>query len=523
MNIKFNFSKIRKIIGILNPRLPIGGLEISDLSLKFVSSDENKISSHSIELAPGVLENGKVKDGTSFKEALLALHSQIAPKAKKEVYAILNIPDINVYSQVFGLPPAAENNMEEAVRLNLQMISPSDFSSVYSDWQRVGDSNFDGRQIEILGAFVQRQIIDDFAKALKEAKFVVVATEFYSLAISRIVSAMGEISNFCLLMRLDSSGIGFSAIRKGSLYFQRFVPWPMQEEKQITFEILRDMIIREVQKVINFSSKQWPDKIEKIFLISSSLEDKITQIISENFSLAVQRLSLPAEIKDPRGLWSFNGEGLDAMDSNFLGAFGSSLRGLISRSKDIIISLASTGTEEEFRQNQIIYFSEIWRNIILTSFIFIAVVFLGLDVFMANMGVSLKSRLANFTNLPETEEVSNLQEEAAKFNAKVSVALQAKKESLRWSRFLEEIKSAAGEGIFIDRIFVQSPLEGTVLFNGRASNESAIVNFKESLEKNQYFKSINLPLASISSLSGGMLGFSVDFKTDSSLIAPVIE
>jgi hypothetical protein len=202
---------------------------------------------------------------------------------------------------------------------------------------------------------------------------------------------------------------------------------------------------------------------------------------------------------------------------------GSSLRGLISRSKDIIISLASTGTEDEFRQNQIIYFSEIWRNIILTSFIFIAVVFFGLDVFMANMSASINGRIANFTNLPEAEEVGKLQEEASKFNAKVAVALQAKKESLRWSRFLEEIKNVAGDGIFIDRIFVQSPLEGTVLFNGRASNESAIVNFKEALEKNGYFKSINLPLASISSLSGGMLGFSVDFKTDNSLIAPIIE
>ena len=36
-----------------------------------------------------------------------------------------------------------------------------------------------------------------------------------------------------------------------------------QEEKQITFEVLKNLIITETQKVLNFSSKQWSDKIEK--------------------------------------------------------------------------------------------------------------------------------------------------------------------------------------------------------------------------------------------------------------------
>jgi Tfp pilus assembly protein PilN len=183
--------------------------------------------------------------------------------------------------------------------------------------------------------------------------------------------------------------------------------------------------------------------------------------------------------------------------------------------------LASTGTEEEFRQDQIIYFAQIWRNIILTSFAFIVGVFLLLDGFITSTANSLNERLANFTNLPETEEVSKLQEEASKFNSKVSLAIQAKQQSLRWSGFLEEIKNVVGGNITIDRIYIQSPSSGTVLFNGRASNESAIVNFKEALEKNGYFKDINLPLASIKPLAGGMLGFSVDFKADNSLINPL--
>ncbi len=512
-------SKIKKILSILSPKPSIGGLGINDSALKFVLAEDSKISKAAVDLPPGILEGGKVKDLNAFKSALSNLHSKIIPNTKKKIYIVLNVPDINVYTQVFNLPPAAENNIEEAVRLNLQMISPSDFSSVYSDWQRVDKAKADSRQIEVLGAFIQKQIINDLATALKETNFVVVAIEFYSLAISRVVSAMNETSNFCLLMRLDASGISFSIIRKGNLYFQRFISWPIQEEKQITFNILKDLIVREVQKVLNFSSKQWPDKIEKILFVSSSLEDKIAQIITENFPLAVQKLSLSSELKDPFGLWSFSSEELKSLDSNLLGAFSSSLRGLIGRSRDIIISLASTGTEEEFRQNQIIYFVKMWRNIIMTSFGFVAVVFIVMDIFMASMISSLNSRLTNLVNLPETGEINDLQTKAVEFNSKIAVAFQAKQESLKWSQFLEEIKNIAGNDIIINRIFVQSPT-GVILFNGEAANESLILSFKENLVKNDYFKEVDLPLSSVNSLGGGLLDFSVNFKIDDSLISP---
>jgi len=503
---------ISRVLNILNPQPAIGGLEISDSALKFVLIKENKSTFTSLNLAAGIIEEGKIKNKESFKAALLKLHSQITPRVKKKIYAILNIPDINIYAQAFDLPVVAVDNLEEAARLNLQMISPTDFSSVYSDWQMVGETNIDGGQIEILGAFVSNKIVDEFVQCLKETNFVVAAIEFSGLAISRLISGLKEPINSFLLLYLTSSGLNFSLIRNRNLYFNHFVPWPAGEERQISLATIKEIIIRETQKVLNFAGSHWPEtQTNTLLLAAPALEEKISQIITENFPLSVQKMTLASKLTAPDGQWSVVNNQLSSLTSDWFSALGSALRGLIPRSKDIIISLASTGTEEEFRQHQTINFIKIWRNIALTSLSFIFIAFIAVEGFLMKTTNSLNNQLANLANLPELGEVSKLQEEAKEFNERVELRLQVKNQIYNWSPFFEKIKSLAGNDVVIERIFIQSQ-EAPVLFNGRATNEKAIIDFKTKLEQDSQFKDINLPLAGITPVADGSLRFNITFK-----------
>jgi Tfp pilus assembly PilM family ATPase len=503
---------ISHILNILNPQPAIGGLEINNSALKFVLIKENKLTSTSLNLTAGVIEEGKIKNGENFKAALLKLHSQITPGVKKKIYVILNIPDINIYAQVFNLPVVAVDNLEEAAHLNLQMISPTDFSSVYSDWQKVGETNIDGGQIEILSAFVPNKIVDEFVQCLKETNFVVAAIEFSGLAISRLISGLKEPINSFLLLHLTSSGLNFSLIRNRNLYFNHFVLWPAGEERQISLAAIKEIIIREAQKVLNFASSHWPEtQINTLLLAAPALEEKISQIITENFSLSVQKVTLSSKLTAPDGRWSIINNQLTSLTSDWFSALGSSLRGLIPRSQDIIISLAGTGTEEEFRQHQIINFIKIWRNIALTSISFIFIAFMVVEGFLMKTTNSLNNQLANLANLPELGEVNKLQEEAEEFNEQVELGLQVKNQIYSWSPLFEKIKSLAGNDIIIERIFIQSQ-ETPILFNGRAADEKAIIDFKTKLEQDFQFKDINLPLAGIASAADGSLRFTITFK-----------
>jgi len=504
--------RFKRILTILNPQLPIGGLEISDSALKFVLIKENKLNFISLNLPIGTIEEGKIKNKENFKAALSKLRSQITFRTKKKIYIIVNIPDIDVYTQVFNLPLVAIDNLEEAAGLNLQMISPIDFSSVYADWQRVGETDIDGGQLEILGAFIPNKIVDEFIECLKETNFIVAAIEFSALALSRLFSGLANLPNSFLLLHLTASGLDFCLIKNRNLYFNHFVAWPTGEERQISLATIKEIIIRETQKILNFASSHWPDsQITNLLLAVPALEEKITQIITENFTLAVQKLTLPRELKDINGQWSIVNSQLSNLTSDWFSTLGSALRGLIPRSKDIIISLASTGTEEEFRQHQLINFVKIWRNIALTSFSFILIAFIVLEGFLIKTANSLNNQLFNLANLPEIDKINKLQEEAKNFNSRVDLALKAKEQVYNWSPFFEKIKNLAGSDTVIERIFVQSK-EMPILFNGQALDEAAIINFKAKLEKEDQFGEINLHLASITSAPEGKLKFSITFK-----------
>lgn len=502
----------KRFLTILNPQPAISGLEISDSALKFVLIKENKLTFTSLNLPMGTIEEGKIKNKENFKAALSKLHSQITSRTKKKIYAIINIPDIDVYTQVFNLPLVAIDNLDEAIGLNLQMISPIDFSSVYADWQRVGETDIDGGQLEILGTFVPNKTVDEFVQYLKETNFVVAAIEFSALAFSRLFSGLANLPNSFLLLHLTGSGLNFCLIKNRNLYFNHFVAWPAGEERQISLATIKETIIRETQKILNFASSHWPDsQITNLLLAVPALEEKITQIITENFTLSVQKLTLPRELKDVNGQWSIVNSQLSTLTSDWFSTLGSALRGLIPRSKDIIISLASTGTEEEFRQHQTINFIKIWRNIAFTSLSFILIAFIVLEGFLIKNTDSLNNQLANLANLPEIEKINKLQEEAKNFNSRVDLALKAKEQVYNWSPFFEKIKNLAGNDIVIERIFVQSK-EMPILFNGRALDESAIINFKDKLEKEDQFGEINMPLAGITSAPDGKLRFTITFK-----------
>lgn len=502
---------IKRILNILNPKPRIGGLEINSSDLRFIFIKDNNFISASIKLPVGIIEEGQIKDKDNLKIVLLKLHSQISSKTKEKIYTVLSIPDNNIYIQIFSLPAMNISNFEEAVKLNLQMVSPVNFSEVYADWQKVGETENNDGQIEILGAFVKRQIVDEYIQCLKETNFIVAGIEFPGLAISRLISGLKNINDPNILLRLDSAGLNFSIIKNYNLYFNHFVSWPTGK-RQISLTVFQDLIIQETQRILNFSSKYLPRaKFNNILLIASALEDKVSQIITGNFPLSVIKLNLEPKMTNPNNQWSITNNQLPTISSNWFCALGSALRGLIPRAEDTIISLSVIGTEEEFRQEQIINFIRNWRNIILASLSFVLIIFIIVYVFLIKTADSLNKRLINFASEHNQQAFISLREEANNFNNRINLALQAKNQVFDWSPFLKKIENLTSNEIIIDRIFIQS-LDAPILLNGRTIDKKTIIDFKKKIESDPEFKEVDLPLSNIASAPDNSFKFSISFK-----------
>jgi Tfp pilus assembly protein PilN len=275
---------------------------------------------------------------------------------------------------------------------------------------------------------------------------------------------------------------------------------------------IKEIIVGETQKILNCASSHWPEiQINSLLLAAPALEEKISQIISENFSLSVQKMTLPSKLAAPEGRRSITNNQLPSMTSDWFSALGSALRGLIPRSKDTIISLASTGTEEEFRQHQIINFVRIWRNVALTCLSVIFIAFMVAESFLMQTTNSLNGQLANLANLPEMTEVNKFQAEAQDFNERIELGLQVRSQIYNWSPFFEKVKTLTNGDVTLERIFIQAK-ETPILINGLAVNEQAIVDFKTRLEEDPEFKEVNLPLSAITEAVGGSLKFSITLR-----------
>jgi len=507
---------LKTLLNILNPQPNIGALEISDVDLKFIGVKENKLISYSVKLAAGTVRAGKILNRENFLSALAALYSQInqlSPESwrarKKKISIIVNIPDNAIYFQVFNLP-ALEHNLEEAIELNLKMISPIDFSAAYSDWQSVGEEVVNGHaQSEILGAFAEAKMIDEIDDCLKISNFVPAAFEFNGLALVRLAVEYGaniDKNKPFLLLNVGSGGLSFNLARKGNIYFNHFVSWQTTsaETREISIDVFKKIIIDEIKKVFSFYGGRWKDQISDIVLVSHGLDEAIMKIISENFSfIKIQPLALS----------KIGNISTDAVQPAWFSALGSVIRGMIPRSRDNIISLAKTGTQEEFFQHQKLGFIKFWRNSIAAILAIILIVFGGTDFFLAKTAVSLNNRAAEFGGLkqPEQEEFNKLKKEIENYNNKISFAEKVYGERSKMTEFFEKINNLAADGnIAVKRIYIQS-LEAPVLINASASNEDAAVSFKNKLIEDGKFRNVNLPITKISRTDKGV-EFTVSFN-----------
>lgn len=491
-------KKIFSLLERLSSRPLVGGLEISDSAIRFLRIDGEKITTASLRLPPGIILEGKINDRPNFLSALKTIHSQlVGAKTKKKVQAIISLPAEDVYSQSFSIPKISQENIEEAAKLNLQMTSPINLEKAYSDWQIIGAN---ANQWEILGAFIESSLVDEYNRCLRESGFLPAAFEFPALSLARLIKQLGpplDLNKPHLVIDISADGLDFLIIRNGELCFNHFLFWRTLsgEKRQIAFSDFRDIIVQEVRKVINFSATNFKESFEAVIIMAPALEKEVGEIIQGEFGLKIIPLRL-------RRYGDFS--------ATWFVSFGSALRGLLPRRQDALISLTSLNVIEEFYHEQILSLITLWRNIFATSLAVFLIVFISINIFFIQVGKNIKNQLSTLITQPQIPEVSKLQEEAKNFNQLVALISTAKKSSQKWSPFFDQLNNLAGNQITLDRILIQSQ-NLPIRIQGRADNEKAVFDFRNNLEAQKNFSDVTLPFASIKPTADARVSFDLSF------------
>jgi len=340
-------KKLNKYLKILNPSPPIGGLSITDDAIRFVLIHEDrKISSASLRLPPGIISGGVIKDAANLKAAFKKLHEEIKVGKNHEMHIVVVLPSPVVSAQSFYVPFIEENRLDETAKLNMQMVSPIDWNTAYSSWQKIGEQFSEGGQIELLGAFAEKKLVDEYTSTLEESGFSISAVEFPALSLLRLINHENILTSdgVYLIVEVMVEGVGLMLIKEKNLRFNHFHTWQSVSEeiggKQITKEELKKFLETEIQKLINFNTSKWGGVIVSGVVISPGTESDIESIFKDSFSLPI--------IKFPK---TSQGSSIEAP---WFTAAGAALRGMIDREKicslvlQIHLFKKNTGKRENF-------------------------------------------------------------------------------------------------------------------------------------------------------------------------------
>ena len=489
------------IKNLLNPVPAIGGLEISDLVLRFAVIENGNLKQASVQLPPGLITNGKVQDKAKVVVGLKALHQQIAP-LNKIIHVIALIPSDDIYTQALAMPLVAEKNLRETAELNLRMVSPIDIKSSYYSYQILGE-NQQG-QLEILGAFANSASVEELIGLLKEANFSTIAVEFSSLSLTRVIKeyAAGLKQDVpYLVINLSSDGPDLTIMKNGNLYFSLFKSWSsLQKEiggRKLTSQDVQDFLISHVKQILNFYSSRWGASVTEGLLISTPISKEITQAVKVSFGLNVQVLTI-MKFGQLSPLW--------------YGVLGAALRGQLPRSKDRLITLTAVGVEEEYFRESTIRFIKSWRNVIAGTFVFIALAFTVANFILIDRSKAAAQDLAE-SNLVPLQDIADLQARVKLFNNSVDLVAKIQEDTVPWSPLFVKLRTLAAEQVTLERVSVDPSLN--TLLSGRAVSDTAVISFKNKMIEESNFKDVVLPLSNIKANTDGTVSFILNFKITS--------
>ncbi len=479
----------------------IGGLNIADNSLHFISLQRGRLVKAAVSLAPNIFKNGVVQDREQLIYAFRKLHAQI-PHLSEPVPIILTSFPANVLAQSFSIPGFLDQeSIEESVKVNLEMLTPWDLRETYCDAQQLKGVSASG-QLDFLGAFVPAYLVDDLVNCLSEANFNAVAVEFPALSLSRLVRQWGtglDFTNNYLLLDLAEEGFVLCILIGGDPYFSRFVAWETVFEER---DDHREAILKEVRQTLDYYSNRFGGELKNL-IVTPNISTEFLSIIQQAFKFKIKKLGLKM-FPDLKPMW--------------FSALGAHLRGLMPRSDDVLVSLSAVGTELQYFRSFISHFIAKWRNWILGGLAGILFVFLIADNILLRVEQSLKSELQETLSRQAVEDLALHEERAVHFNQLVSRAQFLEERIFHWSPSLARLNNLAGPAVIFDKISVTadriSPeeIQYNVVILGRGDSEVAIIDFKNKLLNDPHFENVNLPLSSIVTGTDKKAVFTLNFQ-----------
>jgi hypothetical protein len=481
----------------LSSKPRVGGLFITNGGVEYVLSGKEP-KAFAIKFPEGIVRDGRVQKIPEFTTAVKKLFELADTEHKKRpLQVVVSLPAADVYTQAFSVPNIDREKLEESAGLNLQMLSPVSKNDAYMSAEVIGETP---DKYDLLGAFIEKKIVDNFRTGLLGAGFYPIAFEFPALSLTRLMkqSIMTD-EHPSLVMHVSGDGVDFFIVKNGTLHFDYFRSWQSIQgsETAIQKNLFISTIVTETQKVSNFVMSRFKEKLARVYLITPAFQPEIVEALNGQLGITPVPLSIPAT----------------KLAAAWYVPLGASLREFNNPSFDGV-NLNNASASDIFFEEHSLSFLLFWRRLTVLVGIFFLATFLIAYSFLGEQLAGLRVQLENSRSQTNARELSELKEKAVEFNGIVAELAQNPRKIEEWAIVLSEIDRIAKQtNVTVDRLSITS-FSAPVAMTARAPDNTATLAFKNALSARPGFSQVDVPLLSIRELEDRTVGFSVFFTID---------
>ncbi len=452
------------LTNIISNEEPVGGLELSDNTIKFSLLKKNGSSLEVITLVTAE-ESKQDKTGYFIKDEA-SLTSKIKEFANKYGinYVILSIPSDLTFAKTYSFPGIMpDEKVTDSIKLIAELQLPQKPADIY--WDSLNyDSKREGKsEKSVLLSFAKKSLIDNLIANTKKAGLKVIAVESRAISLARAIEQKPE--EVLLVVERDKTATSFYVIKNNQLLFLQSL-----DNKKIGANLNR-----EIKQIIKYF--EW-------------LSQPITGLFLNGRFEAKEIKSLPIKLIKPE--LNKKIKAIKAINPSSFVVLGAALRGSLPRQSDNNISLMDVGTEEAYEQAKAQAGVNFLMSITIALAAFFIIAFYSTWTLIAMTQRNFNEEIISFNNTAESDPYT-LSSRAQSFNKIIQQASALAKTSPHWSLVVSEIKSRISPNITIKNLALTGP-EDVLSLTGTAKSREDINSLRRTLEESRLLKNVNIPL-----------------------------
>ena len=167
------------------------GLDLSDLSVKVVQMKEGGekkevTSFNSVDISQGNIIDGEIINQDNVVRAIKKAVKESGPRKIKTKKVICSLPETKAFLRIINLPKMKDDEVEEAIKWEIEANIPMSVDQVYYDWQILDKSlTREPEKLNVLVVAFSKKVISQFLETLELSGLEVVGMEIESIAQAR--------------------------------------------------------------------------------------------------------------------------------------------------------------------------------------------------------------------------------------------------------------------------------------------------------------------------------------------------